>query len=237
MTEKYKLIAHEWDIIAEQRLADLKEGVDLSYKEILRPNMIKVLSTCNLSSVLDIGCGVGVFTEEIGMIAEKILAIDLSCKSIQLAKENSSNPKISYECLNFLDLTADQKFSTIYANMLLMALPELPVVLKKVAASLNDEGNFVFSITHPSFWPIYWNYSANDFNYNAETEIITDFRIRNKTYHNLQTRHYHRPISMYIDSLLSAGFRLKKFIELRDIDNKYWYPRFLLIVCIKTTPL
>jgi len=231
--EKYKLLAHEWDLIAEQRLIDLTEGRDKSYFEILKPNMINILGTCNLKSVLDIGCGVGVFTEEVGKLAKEVTAIDISCNSIELAKSNCGNPNIKYECLNIIDLNISEKFTTVVSNMALMTIPDLPIVFQQVGRYLEDEGAFVFSITHPSFWPIYWDYATADFNYNLETEIVKEFKIRGKVYYNLQTRHYHRPISEYLESLLSNHFRLGKFIELRDVDNKYWYPRFLLISCIK----
>ena len=47
----------------------------------------------------------------------------------------------------------------------------------KISASIplrysTDSGVFIFSITHPCYWPIYWNYYKEDwFDYNKELNI------------------------------------------------------------------
>jgi len=231
--EKYSLIAHEWDNIAEQRLKDLTAGIDKSYSELLIPNMLDCLKNCNLEFTLDLGCGVGVFTRAVAEFAGKILAIDLSCKSIELAKSQSQAANIEYRCQNFLDLEVAGMFTTIFSNMSLMTTPDLIAIIRRASHLLTINGSFLFCITHPSFWPIYWNYANDKFDYASETEIVREFRITNKVYGSLQTRHYHRPISYYINLIISSGFRLKEFRELKDQDNRFWYPRFLLIECIK----
>jgi 2-polyprenyl-3-methyl-5-hydroxy-6-metoxy-1,4-benzoquinol methylase len=230
----YKVLVQEWDEIALERFNDLKAGNDKSYIEILKPNLLFLLRNSNLTNVLEIGCGVGVFTEELGKLTSSIKAIDISCKSIDIATANSKNKYIRYECKNFFDLKEDSKYTTILSNMTLQAIPDISDLFNKVESLLTQNGTFIFTITHPSFWPIYWNYNNSRFNYNNEVEIVTDFKTRNKTYINYKTRHYHRPIEYYINLITSSGLSIKNFMELRDKkEDNLWYPRFLLVECKK----
>jgi 2-polyprenyl-3-methyl-5-hydroxy-6-metoxy-1,4-benzoquinol methylase len=231
LEETYKELTKEWDEIAEERFKDLKNNLDVSYNEILKPELLKVLERCDLSIVLDVGCGVGVFTEELGRISKEVIGIDISNKSIEIAKVNSTHSNVLYKCLNFTDYNSDKKFTTIVANMALMTIPNIEDVLAKIKGILHNEGKLVFTITHPSFWPIYWNYTGNDFDYNREVEIVKEFKIRSKTYASHKTRHYHRPLSIYIGKLISKNLAITKFLELKENNDQRWYPRFLLVEC------
>ncbi|MCW3106590.1 MAG: hypothetical protein JWQ09_1096 [Segetibacter sp.] len=235
LEETYKMLTQEWDEIAEERYRDLSQGNDKSYDEILKPKLLSVLKDCDLTSVIDVGCGVGVFTEELGKISEKVIAIDVSCKSIEIAKTHSVHPHIFYKCVNFTTFTSENKFTLIVSNMTLMTVPDIENVFIKIKSLLSGSGSFVFTITHPSFWPIYWNYFGEDFDYKKELEVVTEFRTRDKVYKHHQTRHYHRPISFYINLIISHGLVVTKFLELKGKDEVSWYPRFLLVKCINNS--
>lgn len=229
--ELYKIISHEWDELAEERYYDLTHNIDKSYSEILKPALLSSLKNCNLSSVLDIGCGVGVFTEEVANMSVQITAIDVSCKSIEIAKKNSQNYNVKYECLNIIDFKNDKIFTTIFSNMAIMTMPKIDFLFQQIKDMMAVGGHFIFTITHPAFWPIYWDYDGNGFDYSAEKEVIRDFKTRAKVYDHHQTRHYHRPLSFYLNFLSACGFALEAFVELKDKDGINWYPRFLLLKC------
>jgi 2-polyprenyl-3-methyl-5-hydroxy-6-metoxy-1,4-benzoquinol methylase len=229
----YKFIVKEWDDIAEDRFSDLVTAKDITYETVLKPSLLKSLRDVDMSSVLDIGCGVGVFTSELSLISKKILGIDISKKSIELSKRESQKKNIAYQCINYLDMDDTLKFSTIIANMTLMTMPDISLMFRKVYNHLIESGHFIFTITHPSFWPLHWSYYTDNFNYNIETEIISNFKIRNKVYDNFKTRHYHRPLNTYFSLIIENGFKLQEFKELEDQIPYRWYPRFLLVKCQK----
>src|SRR6201985_545927 len=103
MTKKarYSQIINEWDSIAFERYSDLANGNDRSYESILKPNLLQELSKCNRSKVLDIGCGVGVFTKELAQISNNVIAIDVSANSIDIAKRQCFLPNITYQVISF----------------------------------------------------------------------------------------------------------------------------------------
>jgi ubiquinone/menaquinone biosynthesis C-methylase UbiE len=229
----YKEISKEWDDLAEIRLNDLKGGIDNSYEFHLKPPLLKMLTGCDLKTILDIGCGVGVFTYELSSIADRIVGIDISEKSIRLANKHCKAPNMEYKKVSFEDLEIDPgSISCIVANMTLMNIPDIDFFFNKAFKILAERGVLVFSITHPAFWPIYWKYDIGKFNYMYESEHHEIFRTRNKTY-NLKTHHYHRPLHFYFNLMSKAGFKIRELLETGNEKGLTPYPRFLLIKCSK----
>ena len=141
----------------------------------------------------------------------------------------------------FAQQTEPHRFSLAIANMTLMASLDLLSFLRAVAKLLHSGAHFVFTITHPCFWPKYWGYDTADwFNYNQEIIVEAPFKISLDVAETVTT-HTHRPLSQYVNSLIEAGFLVEAIIEPfppSDIDSTYlqkWkYPRFLAIRCIRT---
>ena len=230
----YSHLAEEWNEIALERYEDLIAGKDTTYDEILRPKLLNlILDKPNISNVLDVGCGVGVLTEELSKYSQRVKAIDISSTSIEIAKSNSKNVNIEYECVNFFDFNPKEKFSVIVSNMTLMNIPVIEGIFLKIKDIMNENGAFIFTITHPAFWPMYWNYNGQSFDYGEEVEIVREFKTRSKIYTDRKTRHYHRPLEYYINLIIASGLTLSKFTELKDENRRTWYPRFLLFECKK----
>jgi len=229
-------ITKEWDAIAQERLHDLLEGKDKSYNDILKPNVLKAMQGHKTDRVLDAGCGVGVLTKEIAAFCQEIVGIDISPVSIRLAKRYCQLPNIRYQHTSIESYQDNKRFSTILSNMVLMDVPDIKPIATKVFSLLQERGSFIITVTHPAFWPLYWGYATDhDFLYNKQHEIIREFSIRGKRYNGLYTRHFHRPIGEYINTIIDSGFKIDKFTELSD-DNSVaqWYPRFMMLECTKS---
>src|SRR5699024_467235 len=127
------------------------------------------------------------------------------------------------------------KFDLAIANMVLMDVPNLNDSIASISKSLNSKGTFVFTITHPFFWPNYWGYNNNDwFDYNEEIFIESNFNITNEKTDKV-TSHIHRPLGLYFKLLKENGFKIVDLIEplpnedIEDIYTKSWEnPRFLV---------
>ena len=237
-------MAKEWDLLAETRTAQLDDGLDISYFHVLMPAVLQSVGT-GLSHLLDVGCGTGVLTQQLAKHAEHVVGIDPSVNSIaEAAKRMEASPTTKR-----VDLTTDtveryaakhtgEKFSAIVANMTLMDSPNLDAVTQAVAKLLEPGGIFVWTITHPWFWPRYWSYdTALWFKYQEELFIEAEFRISNSAT-GLMTTHIHRPLERYIHSMNRAGMMIERLDEpmpTRSVMQLYprpWdYPRFLAGVC------
>jgi hypothetical protein len=124
--------------------------------------------------------------------------------------------------------------------MTMMDVPDIGSATRAAGDLCRTGGIFSYTITHPWFWPLYWNYATADwFKYSDEIFIESEFRI-SKTPSGMVTTHVHRPLEMYIEAAGNAGFKVAEVREPMPspiVEARYprpWlFPRFLLISCIK----
>ena len=83
-------------------------------------------------TVLDIGCGNGALTFEVGKKAKKVIGIDLSKKNIKLAKEKFSASNIEYLLGDATKDLPSQKFNTVILSNILEHLENRIEFLRKV---------------------------------------------------------------------------------------------------------
>jgi ubiquinone/menaquinone biosynthesis C-methylase UbiE len=201
--------------------------------------LLSALKLAARDSVLDVGCGTGVFTELLGTRFQEAVGIDPSRRSLEQAIAATTG--IEYVASSVEDYAkSGRSFASIAANMTMMNVPNIFSATRAVGNLCQAGGVFAFTITHPWFWPVYWDYAnAEWFKYSDEIFIESEFRISN-TKSGMATTHVHRPLGTYIEAIETAGFRVS---ELREpmpspaIEQKYpkpWlFPRFLMISCIK----
>ncbi len=236
-----KTIEYEWDRIAETRDHIIHDGKDISLLDVTEPFVLKQLCKYRPNYVLDCGCGTGHLSS---LIAQKIQAnvdaIDISGKSINIAKRKfDSTDYLHFQKSSIIEHAKTNKlYDSCIANMVLMDTINLEENLKAIYQMLKSNGTFIFTITHPSFWPIYWDYfNESWFEYDKEIYIKAPLRINSRTMS--ETTHIHRPFNMYLSSLNKVGFNIIKIEELfplsshLDIDYCYDYPRFMGMVCQK----
>lgn len=230
-------IKDEWNEIANERLKDRLNGNDLSYNELLLPIIISNVKKCLLSGskILDFGCGTGELTYEVAQLNQEIIGLDISASAIRIAKSHFNHPKLNFLNAFLSDVNFDNEFDIIIASMSFMDTEELPENLKKIFDAAKDGAKLLVTITHPCFWPIYWNYFDNkDFEYEKESRITQTYRTANKVFEGFETSHFHRPISYYLNLFSKVGFNLLSIKELKRTNDSVWYPRFLYFELEKT---
>ena len=221
-----------WNNIADIRYQQIISGMDDSFLNILVPNMLILLSPGKYQNLLDVGCGNGLFTKELIPYSKRIFGIDFSERNIKIAKDNlrkASNIDYYISDAEFFDNGI--KYDCITSNMVLMDVMNVELIVSNISKLLGETGEFVFSITHPCYWPIYWNYYKEDwFDYNKELIIENNFRIGNTTVEQ-KTIHFHRPLELYFNILQKNSLNIEVMKELKG--KNFNLPRFLLIKCRK----
>jgi len=229
-------INEQWDLIASERFEHRMTGKDLSYNEVFLPTIKNYFSRQSTKEVLDFGCGTGELSFEISKMGFNVTGIDISKHSIEIAKKNFISENLNFINQALSEITFHSKFSIAVANMSLMDTQDLISNILQINDKLETGGSFIAIITHPTFWPIYWNYTVDEnFNYLEECKITKIYKTKTKTF-DFKTTHYHRPISYYIDKFIECNFRICKLQELKNPNDSEWFPRFLFFELEKTLP-
>ena len=129
------------------------------------------------------------------------------------------------------DYISEEKFDIVVSNMVLMDALNIDGILSSVSRNLLLNGLFIFTITHPCFFPIYYKYDNKDwFKYDQELIVENDFTITNEisTY---KTVHIHRPLEFYFKLLNNNNLSVLEYQEL--FGNNFRFPRFILFKCQK----
>jgi SAM-dependent methyltransferase len=237
-------LRREWDAIAEDRLRQIQDHLDLSYHAVLVPTVIRLVGDLHGADVLDAGCGSGSLTKRLAADARRVVAVDLSERQVSLATSHNGGSNITYIASSLQDFARanlSSKFTLLVANMTLMDVLDLTGFLAAASRLLRVGGLMVFTITHPWFWPLYWDYFSEPwFRYDREVIIEAPFRISLDGQSLGSTTHVHRPLGHYQRALRDAGLQLDTLTEpmpSRTVEAQYprpWaFPRYLAAACTR----
>lgn len=205
-----------WDRVAGT-YATTVGGPDDSFWRRFAPFLDRWLPT-GAPRVLDLGCGHGWLA---GILAERgarVVGVDGSAELV--ARARADHPTPTFEVA---DLTAGVPdaapgpFDAVVSHMVLMDLPVLDRVLADVAALLTDDGVLIATLLHPAFFhqrPVY-----DDERHRRVTGYLEHEErwIDGFGGH----RHYHRPLSWYVQRLRDAGLVLVDLDEPPSLPTRH----------------
>ncbi|MEX1375834.1 MAG: class I SAM-dependent methyltransferase [Eubacteriales bacterium] len=101
------------------------------------------------ASILDLGCGPGLYAERLTKLGHKVTGVDFSQNSIDYAAKNAEEKgmKIDYVCGNYLDIDYTNKFDLvmiIYCDFGVLSENDRNILIKKIYNSLKPGGIFIF---------------------------------------------------------------------------------------------
>jgi len=129
------------------------------HRNLVRPNVEKLLEATENDVVLDIACGNGNFSERLAGFGARVIAFDYSAKMIELAKKRRKSvlDKVEFHVCDAADsaallrLIGNKPFDKAVANMAIMDIAEIEPLFKALSTMLKDGGAFVCATHHPCF--------------------------------------------------------------------------------------
>lgn len=92
--------------------------------------------------VLDVGCGEGLGTWLLAVECGQAKGIDIDCDAIEIGKRNWKDPKISFECADFLSIKEEGEYDAVVSfDVIEHILPKnVPLFFHKIVTSLTHYG-------------------------------------------------------------------------------------------------
>jgi len=111
---------------------------------------IKTIIKTN-SSILDLGCGPGLYTEMLVKNGYFVTGLDISKRSIKFARDSARKQKLSikYQNKNYLKTKIHNTYdciTCIYCDFGALIPVEQTILLKNIHNALNDDGSFIFDV-------------------------------------------------------------------------------------------
>ena len=130
---------------ASRRTLIIEKTVDFINKNVLESN----------SSILDLGCGPGLYAEKLCKNGHKITGVDFSQNTINYAKGSAKKQglDIEYKCDNFLNLKYFEDYNVvmqIYGEVNTFSPEERDKLFKIVYNALKPNGLFIFDVSTPA---------------------------------------------------------------------------------------
>jgi len=203
-------------------------------KQLILPNLLRLLEIKKGEAVLDLACGQGFFARAFEKEGAKVIGVDISKELIELAKKHRNNlamkqfnnhisSKIEYhvapaENLSFLKNKSIDKITLILA---LQNIENVHAVLRECNRVLKDRGKLFIILNHPAFripkessWG--WDeekkiqYRRID-SYLSESKVKIQMHPGDKP--NEITWSFHRPLQFYFKMLNKYGFYVSRLEE------------------------
>jgi SAM-dependent methyltransferase len=174
-----------------------------------RPATLSLLPNVKGKSVLDAGCGPGVYAEWLVERGAEVVAFDANEKMVELARERlGDRAQVLHASLEHpLKFLTGGSFGIVISPLVMDYVRDWERVFREFHRVLRDGGTLVFSMEHP--YPKYHDHRETS-NY-FEVELVeyewTGFG------ETVRVPSYRRPLSEVVNPLIRAGFVVDKILE------------------------
>ena len=179
-------------------------------KEVILPNLLRLLDIKKDEMILDLACGQGFFAREFYKKGARIIGSDISKELIALARKNS--PKdirfavASANNLNFLSAESVDKITVI---MSIQNIEDVSGIFKECYRVLKPSGKLFIVMSHPAFRvpkESSWGYDEKDkIQYRRVDSYLSQSKVKIQMHPGANPSDYtisfHRPLQFYFKLL------------------------------------
>ncbi len=200
-----------------------KEGGDFQ-KDIIFPGALRLLDPVDEADYLDLACGQGAFSRLLSQkVKASIIGIDASSSLIEQAKKTmpKSIKFMVGDALSFAKHVPAESQDGIVCNLAIQNIDPLEPVIKQAALVLKQGGYFVITMNHPAYrqprqsgWG--WD-EERKLQYRRVDKYMGEYEMpiiaHPGSAPSIKTYSYHRPLSVYINTLAKHGFMIDALEE------------------------
>ena len=215
-----------WDKSGEW-YTNLLEEEGSYQKEIILPNLERLISFKPGLKILDLGCGTGFFARAWQKKGAEIIGVDTSKEMIAIAKKSDPTGNYQYGSADNLVMVKAKSVGAITIILAMQNMEKLAMVIKECARVLVPGGSVYIVINHPCFRvprKSSWEWNAEKTTqfrridtYLSEAKLAIQMHPGSNP--NDQTVSFHRPLQTYFKLLGKSGLaviRLEEWISHRQ---------------------
>jgi len=209
---------------------DLLRGEKTYQKEVVLPNLLRIMDIKREEKILDIACGQGFFTNEFAKLGAEVYGTDISKELIDLANKNSPESiKYFVSSAQKIIFAENNTFDKLTIILAAQNMESFGVTLKECSRILKSGGKLFLVLNHPAYRipkKSDWGFDENrNIQYREVesymSEIMTKIDMnpgekdpRKKEY----TVSFHKPLQSYFRDFNGSGFCVERLEEW--ISNK-----------------
>ncbi len=230
MTEEE--VTRYWNGNADLWAEQVRKGWDVAREFINNPAFFKLVGNVKGKTLLDAGCGEGYNTRILAERGAKTVGVDISPRMVELARQVEQREPlgIRYEVASFSDLSLfdDASFDMVVSFMAVMDSPNYERTIREFFRVLRRKGKLFFSVTHPCFMTRGFGWIADEngnvakitaSDYFDSTPWVEHWKFSQAPIRNdakpFAVPSFPRTLSHYFNTLIKAGFILKRIGEPR----------------------
>lgn len=211
---KSKLNNTSWSPVAKWYNSIVGDSGHYFHEHVILPGIKKLLDPKAGESVLDIGCGQGVYARTLHHAVE-YTGIDISKELIKEAVGLTKNSKHKFYVSDVTKSipVPEESFDHAISILALQNMQDSSSAISNVAKSLKVGGDFVFVVNHPSFriprQSSWGKDSSQKLEYRRVNRYLSPLEIPINAHPGLAdsalTWSYHQPLEYYVKALKSCG--------------------------------
>lgn len=219
-----------WGKVAQWYDDMLNDSNDSFQKNVILPNLIRIINPKKDLKILDLACGQGYFSIAFRERDANVIGLDISKELIDLANKNANSLNIK-DGLEF-DISSadkiikikDQTIDTISIILALQNIENLAGTISECSRVLKTNGKLILVLNHPAFripQNSSWQWDENNNkqyrridSYMSDRSISIDMNpSETNQYKKKLTISFHRPLQSYFKALNKFGLVVERLEE------------------------
>lgn len=203
-----------WNNVANWYDSIVGEKGQYFHTHVIFPRLLPLMGLVERQTVLDIGCGQGVFCRELSKKGVRVMGIDASPRLIEEAKKYSKNISYAVDDARTLNTIANASIDAATSILAMQNIDPIDGVFTNVARVLKKGGSFTIVILHPAFRSpriTGWGEdTARKLQFRRVDRYLSPMKIPIDMHpgrgQKQLTWTYHRPLQRYVELGAAAGF-------------------------------
>lgn len=205
---------------------NLLSGEGTYQKDLILPNLLRLLEIKKGETILDLACGPGFFSNEFVKKGAKVIGTDISKELIAIAKKQSDFH--DYRQLLYIAAPADKldflKNESADKAVIILAIQNIEnaqAVFEECKRILRPRGKLFLVMNHPAFRVLKesgWGWdAAKKIQYRRVDRYLSELKSKIQMHPggkpSEHTVSFHRPLQFYFKALNKAGFSVGRLEE------------------------